>query len=374
VEKADANPATRPHRGRCVLLTRSQQGMGALINPLVLVLLLVVQGATGDVVTPTQATITWHAMFAIGAAIVCAVSIYRTLYLEESEVWRAERAAAAAEAAAEAADGAGAAAPAAPAAAVLRRYGTRVIGTGGGWFIADAVFFGNRLFLSSIIAALDPGASVFKNLLWATWNSLVALVAYYLSALLIDVPCLGRRRTQIFGLVMLTITFGLCGGLYDDLLANSPGSLRFLYFCTTFFTQFGTSSGPYLCSAECYPSTIRGKAHGTSAAMGKIGGLVATLTFVYLDTRDIFFTCAGLGAVGIAVAVLFLPEPLGLEMAELDRFHLYLTSGQVARYTGEAVNPRHLSLVERWCGHGAHYDPSADAEQRELQELAKKEA
>ncbi len=96
VEKADANPATRPHRGRCVLLTRSQQGMGALINPLVLVLLLVVQGATGDVVTPTQATITWHAMFAIGAAIVCAVSIYRAFYLEESEVvicgpWSASR-------------------------------------------------------------------------------------------------------------------------------------------------------------------------------------------------------------------------------------------------------------------------------------------
>ncbi len=153
VEKADADPATRPRRGRAVVLMFSQQGLGSFVNSLVLVLLLAVQGATGAV-SPTQATITWHAMFAIGAAIVFAVSVYRALFLEESEVWQAERAAGEAEREAEAADesvrsaaggaaGGGAdggakvvlaaAKPKGHAGVLTRRYGLRLIATAGGW-------------------------------------------------------------------------------------------------------------------------------------------------------------------------------------------------------------------------------------------------
>jgi hypothetical protein len=177
---------------------------------------------------------------------------------------------------------------------------------------------------------------------------------------------------QMVGFAMLAITFGICGGLYDQLLADAPDALRFLYFCSSFFNQFGPNCTSFLCAAESFPTAVRAKAHGASAAAGKLGALVATIVFASLTPKEIFIACAGVGAAGAALTFFLLPETTGLDMAEADRFYLYLTSGEAERYTGEAVNPRHFSPVERWCGHGKHYDAAADADQRRLQALAAK--
>ncbi len=53
-ERAEGSRAMRRRRGETVVLTFSQQGWGNLSNTLCILLLLAVQGATGDVVTPKQ--------------------------------------------------------------------------------------------------------------------------------------------------------------------------------------------------------------------------------------------------------------------------------------------------------------------------------
>ncbi len=40
---------------------------------------------------------------------------------------------------------------------------------------------------------------------------------------------------------------------------------------------------------------------------------------------------------------------------------------QLDKYHGEAINPKYLSLYERWRGYGRHYDPQKDLEQKRLQ-------
>lgn len=57
---------------------------GNFANTLVILLLLAMQGATGEL-TSGQAELTWRLQFGVGALICVCVTAYRWLYLEESE-------------------------------------------------------------------------------------------------------------------------------------------------------------------------------------------------------------------------------------------------------------------------------------------------
>ena len=51
------------------------------------------------------------------------------------------------------------------------RYWHRLLATCGGWFLWDFSFYGNKVFQSTFIAILSPGASLFTSLLWTLLNS-----------------------------------------------------------------------------------------------------------------------------------------------------------------------------------------------------------
>ena len=89
-----------------------------------------------------------------------------------------------------------------------------------------------------------------------------------------------------------------------------------------------------------------------------------------MSVQNTFYVSAAAGAVGAIITIIFLPETTGLDLAELDRFSMYLLAGQEGNYHGEAVNPKHLSRFERWLGWGKGYDPEADKEQATLQAFA----
>lgn len=40
---------------------------------------------------------------------------------------------------------------------------------------------------------------------------------------------------------------------------------------------------------------------------------------------------------------------------------------QYEQYHGEAINPKHLSLYERWRGYGKNHNPEIDREHKKLQ-------
>ena len=51
------------------------------------------------------------------------------------------------------------------------RYWHRLLTTCGGWFLWDFSFYGNKIFQSTFIGILSPGASLFTSLLWTLLNS-----------------------------------------------------------------------------------------------------------------------------------------------------------------------------------------------------------
>ena len=60
-----------------------------------------------------------------------------------------------------------------------------------------------------------------------------------------------------------------------------------------FFFNFGANSTTFIIPAEVFPSRVRGFAHGFSAAVGKLGAILAALLFNYLAGPEVL----GLAAV-----------------------------------------------------------------------------
>lgn len=368
-EKAEGDPKLRKRRGETVVLAFSQQGWGNFANTLVILLLLAMQGATGEL-TSGQAELTWRLQFGVGALICVCVTAYRWLYLEESEVWQAEhKAVEEDEAVAHGNE---------PAAhghrswrehwTVLRFYWPRLLVTCLGWVANDFAFYGNKLFQSQFIAVISPGASRYVQMQWTLLNSGIALLGYYCAAFTIDRRWMGRRRLQCFGFLMMFILFLLCGILYNEMIDHAIGAFQTLYFLTSFFNQFGPNCTSFLVAGEVYPTDTRAFFHGISAASGKLGAIMASSIFAHVDTEITFYASSAAGVVGALLTLVFLPDTTGLDLVETDRLHRFMLAGQVHHYHGPAVKPRHLSLYERWRGYGKHYDPAKDAEQRRLQE------
>ena len=79
----------------------------------------------------------------------------------------------------------------------------------------------------------------------------------------------------------------------------------------------------WLAAAEVYPSSVRARAHGISAAVGKLGALAPTILFNYIDDRTKFWVACWAGLVGFLVTVVFVPDATG-QLAPLPLAHLAL--------------------------------------------------
>jgi len=365
-ERAEGDPELRKRRGEVVVLTFTQQGWGNFANTLVIIILMAILGATGTEISAEDAGLTWRLQFIIGTVIVAAVSVYRFLYLEESKVWEAERKTADKELEIE-----GEAQHKTKLYSVIfRRYWSRLLISCGAWVLNDLAFYGNKLFQSTFIEAISPGASLFVRYQWTLLNAGVSLCGYFTAAFFIDKTYYGRKRMMIVGFSMMFILFLACGAAYETLVSDYIRLFQFLYFFSSFWNQFGPNCVTWLVAGEVFPTDVRAFFHGISAAAGKAGAILATQIFSRISTQDTFYVSAATGAVGAIMTLIFLPDTTGLDLVELDRFNMYLLAGQAQHYHGEAVNPKYLSWFERWQGWGKAYDPVADREQAKLQAVA----
>lgn len=137
-----------------------------------------------------------------------------------------------------------------------------------------------------------------------------------------------------------------------------------MYFLSSFFNQFGPNSVTFLVAAEVYPTPIRATAHGFSAAIGKLGALLAAVLYNYIDTQTKFYVVCWFGLAGALLTWIFLPDTTGLDLKEQERRWNFIKDGRYNDYHGIAVHPRHLSLWERMRGAGKYYNPKLDYQQR----------
>jgi hypothetical protein len=93
------------HRGRRVQLVFTMQGVGILCNCVVMTLLLLIMGQSGnqgDLQGGENQSVSgsynasallgiWRTMYAIGAAVLSYVLVSRIVYLQESQVWQEDK-------------------------------------------------------------------------------------------------------------------------------------------------------------------------------------------------------------------------------------------------------------------------------------------
>ena len=184
-------------------------------------------------------------------------------------------------------------------------------------------------------------------------------------ALLVDNKLYGRKWMQQVGFFMCFLMFVIPAFNYDH-YSSKDGihSFQAMYFISSFFNQFGPNSITFLVAAEVYPTPIRASAHGFSAAVGKLGALMATILYNYITTQQRFYVVPWFGLAGMLITFLFLPDTTGLDLKEQERRWAYIRDGRSAEYHGVAVHPHHLSLWERLMGQGKAYNIELDRQSR----------
>ncbi|KAB5535236.1 phosphate/H+ symporter [Coniochaeta sp. 2T2.1] len=170
-----------------------------------------------------------------------------------------------------------------------------LIGTTLSWFFLDLAFYG--LGLNNTIVLQAIGYSTGPTLYHTLHNNAVGMIilacagslpGYWTAVLTIDT--LGRKPLQIIGFIVLTILFAIIGFSWSHL---SEGSLLALYIIAQFFFNWGPNTTTFIIPGECFPTRYRSTGHGVSAAMGKIGAIVAQVISIPLLARDKQDACQG---------------------------------------------------------------------------------
>ena len=173
-------------------------------------------------------------------------------------------------------------------AALLRVSRWDLLATAGNWFIFDVVFYANALFSSEVTKAIIPTPSdasdagaVHAYLQQVATSTLIlglcALPGYFGATMVID--RWGRRRLQLFGYAGMCASYLVCALALRSTSASSPPSeplFYALYGLSFFFSNMGPNTTTFVIPAEIFPTLIRSTCHGISAASGKVGAAIGT--------------------------------------------------------------------------------------------------
>ena len=348
----------RLHRGRKVTSAFLMQGWGQFLNQIILIVLILIFNQTHGNPPYGQGAVQWtyRVSFAIPALGTLWLVYYRTFKMRSAsrQLQLAKKKTSVTGYDVKALK------------MTFTYFGPRVIATAGAWFCNDVFFYGNKLFQSDFIAALNPGTtSVMVNWLYNMINIGCSLVGYYLASFLIDNKNYGRKWMQTVGFLLCFIFFIIPAAQYNY-YSKGPGAHAFMamYFLSSFFNQFGPNSVTFIVAAEVFPTPVRATAHGFSAAVGKLGALFVAILYNYIDDNQRFWVGPWFGLIGAILTVVFLPDTTGLDLKEQERRWAFIRAGQEHEYHGVAIHPKHLSMWERFRGVGKHYDADLDYKQR----------
>lgn len=346
-------------RGETISLVFAMQGVGAVVGSVFLMALIQFSNQTrvdcdgvasnSRGVDPNAVESIWRSFYFIGLIFVCMLLGYRFLVLEEGEGYnmvvarRARRE-----------HRIGHKTLQKRRREAFKFYAPRLVGTGGNWFVWDIAFYGLKLFSGPIFDDINPGGSLIVQNGYLLVNNLCALAGYYCAAAVIDRPAIGRKRLQMCSFSICAVVFMITAAVFE----SAPSAVvMMLYFSSSFFGNFGVNVTTYVMAAETFPTELRGTFHGLSAFLGKLGALLATISFGYLSTADIFWACAAAAVVGLVFTYVFSVDLTGVSLAEHDAQLELLYAGKPKRYKGKLNDPKHLSKFELWTGRHGTYDP-----------------
>lgn len=357
----------RMHRGRNVLLAFTMQGWGQLVNQAILIICLFIFNGGGN---PPYGESSAQWTFRISFVFVFAITVYLLyhrifqLKFADHHLKLSKRKHGVIGYDTHSLK------------LVMSHYWHRLLGTAGCWFCINFFFYGTKIFQSVFIKILDPNSTVIGGWNWNLLNVGCALVGYYMAAILVDHKLYGRVIMQAIGFLVIFILFVIPAAMYDTL--TKPGTpikvFQFLYFFSSFWSQFGPNSTTFLIAAEVYPAPVRATAHGFSAAVGKLGALVPAVIYNYTGNHEKFWIVTWFGLLGFVLTVFFVADTTGLDLREQERYWLCVRKGRQQDYHGIAIHPRHLSLYEMLVlRRHRYYDPQQDRQSKIIEFRAKYE-
>ncbi|PHH66083.1 hypothetical protein CDD81_608 [Ophiocordyceps australis] len=170
-----------------------------------------------------------------------------------------------------------------------------LIGTTLSWFFLDLAFYGLGLNISIILHAIGyaSGQNLYEKLFNQAVGSIILVCAgslpgYWTAVFTIDT--VGRKPLQVFGFLFLTIIFCILGFGLNRL---SDGAMLALHILAQFLFNAGPNTTTFVVPGECFPTRYRSTGHGLSAAMGKIGAIVAQAMSIPLLRRRSDVNCLG---------------------------------------------------------------------------------
>jgi hypothetical protein len=358
----------RLHRGRTVVGAFLMQGWGQFANQVILILLLLIfhHGSGEPPISAVATQWTYRVSFAIPAVGTAWLVYYRAYHMKAaSKQLDAQKKKASVTGYDKES-----------LSLTFKHFTPRLIATAGGWFANDVFFYGNKLFQSKFITVISPQSTdINTTWLWTLANIGVELGGYYMAAWFVDNKLYGRKWMQIVGFMMCFILFVIPAFKlnYYEQPANIH-SFQAMYFLSSFFNQFGPNCITFLVAAECFPTPIRGTAHGIAAAAGKVGALIIAIIGSYTTTQQQFYIVPWFGLAGTILTWAFLPDTTGLDLREQERRWKFIREGREHEYHGPAVHRKHLSVWERWTGKGKYYDAALDYEDKVREYRAEWEA
>ncbi|KAJ2399316.1 hypothetical protein GGI10_006429, partial [Coemansia sp. RSA 2530] len=114
-------------------------------------------------------------------------------------------------------------------------------------------------------------------------NLLGSVPGYWIAVFTIEK--LGRKKIQLMGFAALTVLYVVLGFAYHQILDSSVAGFIVLFTCAQLFQNFGPNVTTFVIPGEVFPTRFRSTAHGISAAMGKLGAIVAQGGFMQLKDR-----------------------------------------------------------------------------------------
>ncbi|KAJ2867037.1 hypothetical protein GGH94_001103 [Coemansia aciculifera] len=165
-----------------------------------------------------------------------------------------------------------------------------LLGTSIAWFALDVAFYGINLNSSIVIDAIGfagdikndkPSKFIIRNCLGnIIINLLGSVPGYWITVFTIE--RLGRIKIQLMGFAALTVLYIVLGFAYHQILDKSVAGFIVLFTCAQLFQNFGPNVTTFVIPGEVFPTRFRSTAHGISAAMGKLGAIVAQGGFMQL--------------------------------------------------------------------------------------------
>ena len=271
--------ANRKHRGFFVLLVFAMQAVGLMVGPLLASLLLL---------TNIPHDLTWRLLLAFGAIPAAFVFYLRRRIQESPRYLLTQSPVEVSRVITDLASDNNAPENNTTAAAKIsfkqqklwsKKWLPLLIGTAGAWFFLDVAFYGNSISLVMILKNLNPNGHIVDHTLISALIFLVCAVpGYFLAATYVD--RIGRKKLQFLGFAMMGLMYALIS-LVPTVTHYMPLFLA-VFGLSFFFVNFGPNTTTFLIPSEIYPTNLRAKAHGISAAVGKLGAFAGAFALPFI--------------------------------------------------------------------------------------------